>query len=258
MLRWLLLISILIPSGVEAEGLVINEVLADPSQNDADCEWVELFNPGSTGVDLRGWRFEGKPLSDTSLIIGPEGFLLLARDLIDDDGDSLSFESVWGNGSEIWGDDSLLEDYPALRISMVLRNEYGSVTISNPEGQEQTFHWETTIEDRSREKVDPLGGDGAENWKICQGLSTPGRRNSWTPPHWDAAIFARDISFSPSYPPPGTEVEIKGVVHNLGDRQLPTSSLQVYFFKDSDLDSTFDQGEEIDTVQIAMMIRQKV
>lgn len=250
MLRWLLLISIFLSSELRAQGLVINEVLADPSQNDADCEWVELFNPGSTGVDLRGWRFEGKLLSDTSLIIGPEGFLLLARDLIDDDGDSLSFESVWGNGSGVWGDDSLRENYPALRISMVLRNEYGSVTMSNPEGQEQTFHWETTVEGKSWEKVDPLGGDGAENWEICQGLCTPGRRNSWTPPHWDAAIFARNISFSPSYPPPGTEVEIKGIVHNLGDRQLPPSSLIIYFFEDSDFDSTIDQGEEIGQVRI--------
>ena len=172
MLRWLLLISIILPSMARAQGVVINEVLADPGQSDADCEWVELFNPGSTEVDIEGWRFGDNPLSDTSLILQPEGFLLLARDLIDDDGDGLSFESIWGNGSGVWGDDPLLEGYPALKVSMVLRNEDGSVTIRSPQGVEETFHWEYTQRDRSWEKVNPLGGDGPENWKLCQELST--------------------------------------------------------------------------------------
>lgn len=38
MLRWLLLMLILVPSGVRAQGLTINEVLAHPSQIQADCE----------------------------------------------------------------------------------------------------------------------------------------------------------------------------------------------------------------------------
>lgn len=249
MLRWLPLILILVSSGSKAQGLIINEVMADPGESDADCEWVELFNPGSLSVDIKGWVFEGGIMSDTSLIVKGEGFLLLARQLLDDDGDSLSFESVWGNSSGVWGDDSLLEDYLALRISMVLRNEDGSLTIVSPEGGEETFCWDYTQEGKSWEKVDPRGGNGMENWKICQDLSTPGRRNSWTTPHYDAAVFAEEISFFPSHPSPGTGVEIQGIVHNLGDRQIPPSSLTVIFFEDADLDSIIDQGEGIGQAQ---------
>ncbi|TNE85104.1 MAG: lamin tail domain-containing protein [Deltaproteobacteria bacterium] len=40
--------------------LVINEFLSDPAGADGDAlgEWVELYNPGSTAIDLEGWGIE--------------------------------------------------------------------------------------------------------------------------------------------------------------------------------------------------------
>ncbi len=250
MFRWLPLVLMLISSGARAQGLVINEVLAHPSQVQADCEWVELFNPGSTSVDLQGWEFEGKPLSDAPFILQGEGYLIMARELVDNDSNGISFESVWGDSSGIWGDNSLLENYAAIQLSMVLNDGRDSVSLVSPLGDRQVFHWETTTEGRSWEKVNPLKGDRPENWEICRGLSTPGRRNSWTLAHWDAAIFARNISFSPLFPSTRDSVEVEGFVHNSGDRQLPASILQVYFFEDFDLDSTIDEGEKIAQVGI--------
>lgn len=41
-------------------GLVINEFLPDPAGADGTAlgEWIEIYNPGSAGVDLEGWMIE--------------------------------------------------------------------------------------------------------------------------------------------------------------------------------------------------------
>src|SRR5581483_4159874 len=38
--------------------LVVNEVLANPNGPDRTSEWVELFNDGTTDVDVTGWSLE--------------------------------------------------------------------------------------------------------------------------------------------------------------------------------------------------------
>jgi hypothetical protein len=36
--------------------VVINEIMFDPTGNDNNSEWVELYNPGNTAIDLTGWN----------------------------------------------------------------------------------------------------------------------------------------------------------------------------------------------------------
>jgi len=169
MLRWLPFVLMLISSGARAQGLVINEVLARPSQVQADCEWVELFNSGSAGVNLRGWRFEGKPISEISFSLQGEGYFIVARELVDNDSNGISFESVWGDSSGIWGDNSLLENYAAIQLSMVLNDGRDSVSLVSPLGEREVFHWETTTEGKSWEKVEEIGEDVTQctGVKLC-------------------------------------------------------------------------------------------
>lgn len=67
--------------------VVINEIMADPTAvSDANGEWLELYNPGSTSVDLNGCRLKGNTVADNHpinnggpLLINPGQYLVLGR-----------------------------------------------------------------------------------------------------------------------------------------------------------------------------------
>jgi len=60
---------------------LINEVAWGGTQAEANDEWIELFNPGSTTIDLHGWRLtdEGDLHVSLSGCLAPYGILLLER-----------------------------------------------------------------------------------------------------------------------------------------------------------------------------------
>lgn len=51
-------LALLALCGVSRAGVLINEVLYDPSGSDAGFEWVELCNDGTSSVDLTGYTIE--------------------------------------------------------------------------------------------------------------------------------------------------------------------------------------------------------
>jgi uncharacterized protein YqfB (UPF0267 family) len=66
--------------------IVISEFMADAGKvSDNDGEWVELYNPGETALDLSGWTLKDADgdshiLSpDAPLVIAAKGYLVLAR-----------------------------------------------------------------------------------------------------------------------------------------------------------------------------------
>ncbi|MEO6436045.1 MAG: lamin tail domain-containing protein, partial [Tepidisphaeraceae bacterium] len=44
-------------SGPRTPDVLISEIFFDPISNDDRDEWLELYNPGATGVDVSGWKF---------------------------------------------------------------------------------------------------------------------------------------------------------------------------------------------------------
>lgn len=61
------LILLLFPSITFAQTLVINEIMARPSDN---TEWVEIYNPTGQPVDLTGWKIkDGNSLSNDDLTL---------------------------------------------------------------------------------------------------------------------------------------------------------------------------------------------
>jgi hypothetical protein len=61
-------------------GVVINEIHYNPADNTIPEEFVELFNPGTKGVDLSGWRLRGAVEFDfaQNTSIGSGGYLVVA------------------------------------------------------------------------------------------------------------------------------------------------------------------------------------
>jgi hypothetical protein len=159
--------------------LAINEVLANEPGSSTKLEWMELYNADSLSHDLEGWSFICK--EDTtpfaaSVVIPANGYLVIARQLVAEPPDSVSFEGHWGDASGVWGD-APGEDFPAVQAKMSLTNSGGTVNLVDPNENVQTFTWYKDCGDGvSFERVSWEG----EDWFCCVSSdgSTPGRKNS--------------------------------------------------------------------------------
>lgn len=65
--------------------VIVNEIMADPFGDDTYQEWLELYNPGNTAVNLAGWviRDCGEqqvvPLSGPEAVIPANGYLVIGQ-----------------------------------------------------------------------------------------------------------------------------------------------------------------------------------
>jgi uncharacterized protein len=72
---------------VHVTSIVINEIMVKPDRlNDTIGEWFELYNAGTTTVNLQNWKVVGNPTSQNFLIspsapanLAPGAFYVLAR-----------------------------------------------------------------------------------------------------------------------------------------------------------------------------------
>ena len=93
------LLAILLPlAAVEARAeVILSEIMYDPQNADTNREWVELFNTGTSAVNLSGWQF-GLPSNNlwttalpASSSIGPGQALVLTPS-------AATLDSDWGSG----------------------------------------------------------------------------------------------------------------------------------------------------------------
>jgi hypothetical protein len=178
---FVLLLSLTFAEVKSASGasIIINEILANEPGSYTKLEWVELFSADPADHDLEGWSFLCK--DDTTLFpagttIPANGFLVIARQLVSEPPDSISFENRWGDGSGIWGD-SPEEGFPAIQAKMSLTNSGGTIILIDPYGNEQTFIWDRDCGDGvSLERV----SSDEDIWLCCVSASqnTPGKKNS--------------------------------------------------------------------------------
>ncbi|MEO0651322.1 MAG: lamin tail domain-containing protein [Planctomycetota bacterium] len=75
-----------VPSGLDFGDLVVTEIMANPSfVSDASGEWIEVYNPGSEPLDLRGWCLtddQGQRVvlsSDTPIEVPAQSFGVLGN-----------------------------------------------------------------------------------------------------------------------------------------------------------------------------------
>jgi len=243
----ILLILKLSHTAFATQGVVINEVLANEPGSLTRLEWVELFNPEPTEVNLAGWRFVSK--SDTTSLegvsISANGYIALAHHLVSGPGDSNSFEGFWGDATGVWHD-AEKEDFPAIEVSMSLTNSNGTISLIDPQCNVSSFTWTKDWGDGiSWEKIDPAAGDSPDNWTRCSYFegSTPGGINSVTPAPHDLSVKSADISLEPENPEEFGYFEIRARVRNEGtQRSLPN---QLTFFCDYDFNSLLLKDETL-------------
>jgi hypothetical protein len=184
--------------------IVINEIMynTDEAQGDSsEGEWVELYNRGTSTVDLSGWKVTISGTETTipaGTTMAPDSYLVLASQLTDTNGNGVAFAYLYGDRNGTW--DPALDGFAAIDAKdFALSDTSDTVSITSvPESITVTLTfddgWGADGDGRSLEKKDPWVVDRNEmavdqrNW--CQSepaLShgTPGKRNS---------VFAGTIS----------------------------------------------------------------
>jgi hypothetical protein len=228
--------------------VVINEVLANEPGSNTKLEWVELFNTDSIDHDLGGLSFVSK--DDTTVIpsgtiIPSGGFLIIARKLVSEPPDSISFEGYWGDASGVWGD-SELEDFPVIEAKMSLTNSGGTISLIDPDQNIQSFIWDQDCGDGvSLEKISPESKEQPENWSCCihPDKSTPGRINSVTPAENDLSIKSEELFSSPEVPLENSSFSIIAIVKNAGTAKSLANELA--FFNDRNWDEVSEEDEQL-------------
>ncbi len=121
------------------EALVINEFLANPSvAGDATGEWIELFNPSLTPIDINGWSLADDDadnftlVSASPILVPPGGYFLLARsdNPVNNGGvepDFVYYNFTLSNGA----DELVLRDLMGMEVDRI---EYGADGFTTVEG----------------------------------------------------------------------------------------------------------------------------
>ena len=212
-------------SSVSAQ-VILNEVMFDPSGSEFYDEFVEIRNLGNVPVDLRGWRVGDAneadlllPLQD-STVLPPGAFGLILDSGYTEHSDR--YDPLPGGVLLLTVDDATIgkgglsnaDPEPVLLVSAdgdtVGRMAY---TAGNIPG-------------RSEEKVDPTGGDGADNWQDARwDGGTPGRVNSVSAKEVDLAVSS--VSDAPVVLRSDGSRGVPILVRNLGRSAIPSYTLTV-------------------------------
>ena len=158
---------------VETSAVVITEIQDDPRGGDGPREYVELFNPGTTAIDLSGWRLQN--CADLSVELGGTieagGYFVIA-------------------GSRVQSENGGLRADFELE-SLQLSNDRGSLLLVDNEGQlvDQVRYLDEAPwplrEDGESLEVLTISGDNSNGavWRAGQseygdgGWGTPGQPN---------------------------------------------------------------------------------
>ncbi|MDD5087654.1 MAG: lamin tail domain-containing protein [bacterium] len=221
------LLILLTFSGV-AFAMTLNEIMFNPSGDEDTDEFIELFNDGTTSVDLFGWRVSDGTGTDSivaieqGLIARPGQYILILDPDYFDDG-STAYDGrvppealvvTIHNGT--FGDRGL-NNTTAEIVSLISQ---GGATVS--------AYTYTTDNGQgiSEEKILSSDGDAGANWANALVVGgTPGGRNSVTPPSRNLAVVG--MSYLPQNPPPGSHLTIMVRIANTG-LESSRDSLRLY------------------------------
>lgn len=181
-------LTVILSCGYAPGMAIINEFMAAPYGENS--EWVEIYNPGQSGVDLMGFAFsdldtaDRAVLVDSSLVLGGGDFALLAED-------SSIFGLTLPADAKVF---VLNNGWPSL-------NNYGDVLHLFDGGgtiQDEVSYYDWGIpEGRSMERLYPgHPSNDPANWQPSGDSTgaTPGRANSFQPP---LVSGSGSLAFSP-------------------------------------------------------------
>nr|MBN2278355.1 lamin tail domain-containing protein [candidate division Zixibacteria bacterium] len=223
---------------VRAE-LVINEVMSNEPGSSTTLEWIELYNNSTVSISL-GFHtliIDGVPMSLPDNGVRAQEYLILCRKLYADAG-SPGFESVWGDSTGIWGDNTELEFYDVVEVDSIrLTNTGGEIKLNRLLTQVSRFVWQESGSDGvSWERYLPT--DTVVYSCLDPKGSTPGEENSVTPKDNDLALVEVNV-----YPAEEGQCGFEAMLVNVGLLSQPAGNLRVSY--DPERDSVADSTDLI-------------
>jgi len=253
----LLLISIfsgvLSPFFVYGTGgqVVINELLYDPAGSDLGYEWIELFNPSGSGINLAGWKIQagGSSFQDVitipgenPIILNPGGFYLIGE--LEVSGANLNIDRLafQNGGSET--DGIRILNSSGMVIDTLLYDEPNVNNLLDDSGS-PGINFAVDAAAGSSLGRDSLGSDTGNCALDFQEYtdSTPGTANQSAPPQ----NYSSDIVINEFLPnPEGTDsdgefIELKNIgsqAEDLANWIISDSSETNYVINPADFDVT--------------------
>lgn len=187
MKKIIILILLVIPY-VSAD-IVITEVMYNPDFcSDTACEWIEIYNNGSSIVDLKDWKLDNSNFED--YIIKPNEFVVIVKDLN-------GFEEVYGNNDTIWNYTD--GNYVILKGTFSLTNTQDTINLSGSNEDILTYEgsWGGDGNDYSLQKIDYNTGNEKSNWNESSVLKgTPGKDN-FLKENTDLIVTLNIIDYAP-------------------------------------------------------------
>src|SRR6478752_2781752 len=196
----LLLISVFALAGhtLRAE-VMLSEIMYNPQNGGANRDWVELYNSGSSAVNLSGWQF-GLPTNNSWTAALPSGTSIGAGQALVLTPSSATLDSDWGSGINR----IQVSNFPALTsdpnnnvaaATLAIRN--ASSVIQDQVTYKDGAGWPTTN-----------GNDGNSIYLLPQALSSSANDSgaNWKPSSrgvygavWTSAGGASENHASPGY-----------------------------------------------------------
>ena len=158
---------------IEVEGLVINEINYRSSLSFNPGDWIELYNPKSTAIDLSNWQIRDD--NNTHIFVVPEGTQIAANGFLVFVKDAVAFSSVFPNTPFIGELDFGFGGSDAVRV-------YNSESkISDEVYYDSVAPWPTCADETGNtlELITPdLDNELPEHWSCINDNGSPNAVNS--------------------------------------------------------------------------------
>lgn len=197
--------------GSHYENMVINEISFNNSATPDPGDWIELFNKGTSDIDLSGWKLTDS--DSTHFFIFEPNTWIKANNFLVVSNDIAKMKSVFGEVNNLVGSFNFGfgNSTDAVRLYSKNGDLIDEVSYSN------VVPWKTfdLKELWSFELTSPLKDNNSGlNWDFSVNYGTPGMRNSANIPALNEEIQAPDNKnqLSQNYPNPfteGTTIEFK-------------------------------------------------
>ncbi|MBC7186890.1 MAG: lamin tail domain-containing protein [Calditrichaeota bacterium] len=224
--------------------LIINEIMFQPQSG--ACEWIELFNPRDSGVDVYDWTVSDENvgtlvrLTDRHIVVPPGGYLVVAkdttmkRDFPEFGGLLLTIGSKWP---------TLNNDADLVVVRDLTGATIDSVAYAASWGPVRTG---VSLERVRAEEPSNL----PSNWRAAVNArgGTPGLENSVSPLAVDVEVVAGSIQWAPFVPRAQGSVTIAAAVRNVGRQAV--AGVEVSCYWDADGDSVLTAAERLDAPQV--------
>jgi hypothetical protein len=244
--------------------VVVNEVMANVKGSESTFgkynEFVELYNLSPDAVNLLSWKISDGDAVDSlvmwsaslgdlgpevivdSYVLGPKAYaLILDRDYaLAPDSEGYKPYHIAANTLILTTGNSAIGDGLSTTDPLILLGPGGDTvdTYGTPWDGSDSIPFDPG-DGISAERLFPAIRDSGPNWlaSIEPSGSTPGRQNSVSP-YLGIGLSWEDIRFDAG---PGEDVDITATIHN--QTAEPVSSADVFFFADSNRNSSLDPGE---------------